>query len=78
LGLGDDPPFIHNLTALFGRLTDRGAFVAPFLPLEAFTVFAVQFRYDAALEPMNLDRQVWQKQAETLVEHVAAICAALP
>lgn len=50
----------------------------PFLPLEAFTVFAVQFRYDAALEPMNLDRQVWQKQAETLVEHVAAICAALP
>ena len=24
LGLGDDPPFIHNLTALFGRLTDRG------------------------------------------------------
>lgn len=78
LGLGDDPPFIHNLTALFGRLTDRGAFVDPFLPLEAFTIFAVQFRYDAALEPMNLDRQVWQKQAETLVEHVAAICAALP
>jgi hypothetical protein len=27
---------------------------------------------------MNLDRQVWQKQAETLVEHVAAIYAALP
>jgi hypothetical protein len=27
---------------------------------------------------MNLDRQVWQKQVETLVEHVAAIYAALP
>jgi hypothetical protein len=37
-----------------------------------------RFRYDAEFEPMNLDRQVWQKQAETLVEHVAAMYAALP
>ncbi|MFM7674558.1 MAG: HEPN domain-containing protein [Synechococcus sp.] len=76
--LGDDPPFIHNLTALFQRITDRGGTVDPFLQLEAFTAFAVQFRYDAEPEPMNLDRQFWQQQAEALVEHVAAICAALP
>ena len=76
--LGDDPPFIHNLTALFGRITDRGGFVDPFLPLEAFTAFAVQFRYDAEPEPMDLDRQHWQQQAEALVEHVTAICGATP
>lgn len=76
--LGDDPPLIHNLTALFERIRDRGGRVEPFLPMEAFTVFAVQFRYDAEPEPMNLDRSFWQQQAEALVEHVAAICAALP
>jgi HEPN domain-containing protein len=72
--LGDDPPFIHNLTALFGRIADRGGVVESFLPLEAFTAFAVQFRYDAEPEPMGLDRQHWQQQAEALVEHVTAIC----
>jgi HEPN domain-containing protein len=76
--LGDDPPFIHNLTALFGRITDRGGNVEPFLPLEAFTVFAVQFRYDAEPETMDLDRQHWHQQAEALVEHVATVCAAMP
>lgn len=73
-GLGDDPPLIHNLTALFGRITDRGGLVEPFLALEAFTAFAVQFRYDAEPEQMNLDRQHWHQQAEVLVDHVAAIC----
>ena len=76
--LGDDPPLIHNLTALFERIRDRGGRVEPFLPMEAFTAFAVQFRYDAEPEPMNLDRPHWQQKAEALVEHVAAICAALP
>ena len=76
--LGDDPPFIHNLTALFERISDRGGNVEPFLPLEAFTAFAVQFRYDAEPEPMELDSQFWQQQAEVLVNHVAAICAAVP
>jgi hypothetical protein len=32
--------------------------VDPFLHLEAFTAFAVQFRYDnAEAEPMEMDRQ---------------------
>lgn len=55
--LGDNPPLIHNLTALFERIRDRGGRVERFLPMEAFTVFAVQFRYDAEPEPMNLDRR---------------------
>jgi HEPN domain-containing protein len=76
--LGDDPPLSHNLTALFGRITDRGGFVEPYLPLEAFTAFAVQFRYDSEPEPMDLDRQHWYQQAEVLVDHVASICTALP
>lgn len=76
--LGDDPPFIHNLTALFQRITDRGGSVDRFLQLEAFTAFAVQFRYDAEPEPMELDRKLWQQRAEALVDHVAALCAAMP
>ena len=76
--LGDDPPFIHNLTALFGRITDRGGFVEPFLPLEAFTAFAVQFRYDAEPAPLNLDRKVWHQRTEALVDHVAQIVSSIP
>ena len=41
--------------------------------LEAFTIFAVQFRYDANPEPMGLDRADWLRRAEQRVEHVAAI-----
>jgi hypothetical protein len=47
-----------------------------FLPLEAFTAFAVQFRYDAEPEPMEMDRDYWWQQAQTLLDHVAMICAA--
>lgn len=74
--LDDDPPKTHNLTALFGRIADRGGDVEPFLPLEAFTAFAVQFRYDAEPEPMDLDREDWRQQAQRLLDHVAMICAA--
>ena len=52
--LGEEPPLIHNLTALLERVADAGGDVEPFLALEAFTVFAVQFRYDAEPEPMEL------------------------
>lgn len=48
-----------------------GAEVHQFRCLEAFTIFAVQFRYDADPELMGLDRAHWQRSAEQLVEHVA-------
>ncbi|NQW38829.1 MAG: HEPN domain-containing protein [Cyanobacteria bacterium] len=68
--LGEEPPLIHNLTALLQRVADAGGDVEPFLALEAFTVFAVQFRYDAEPEPMELDRRDWQQRAVELVDHV--------
>ncbi len=76
LSQGDDPPFIHNLTAHYSRIADRGGNAAPFLQAEAFTTFAVQIRYDAESEPMGLDRKHWQQQqAKALVDHVEEICA---
>ena len=73
--LGEDPPHTHNLTALFSRLADLGAAPEPFLPLEAFTDFAVQLRYDADPEPMNLQRDFWIQRAEELLAYVGAITA---
>ncbi len=66
LGLG-------STTLLLERLTQAGAVVEDFRCLEAFTIFAVQFRYDVDPEPMGLDRAHWLLRAEQLVEHVAAI-----
>ena len=56
-----------------GRLTQAGAAVGGFRCLEAFTIFAVPFRYDVDPEPMGLDRAHWLLCAEQLVDHVAAI-----
>ncbi len=69
--LGAVPPLIHNLTALMERIAGFGTNVDQFRRLEAFTIFAVQFRYDADPEPMGLDRAQWLRQVEQLVEHVA-------
>ena len=66
LGLG-------STTLLLERLTQAGAVVEDFRCLEAFTIFAVQFRYDVDPEPMGLDRAHWLLRAEQLVEHVSAI-----
>lgn len=74
--LGEDPPLIHNLTALLERIAAAGADVEAFRCLEAFTIFAVQFRYDADPEPMGLDRADWLQRAEQLVEHVASLIGA--
>lgn len=74
--LGQDPPLIHNLTALLERIDRAGAEAKDFRCLEAFTIFAVQFRYDADPEPMGLDRAHWLRRAEQLVEHVASLLGA--
>jgi HEPN domain-containing protein len=78
--VGEQPPPIHNLTLLFQRLVDRlGAdALEPFLELVAFTDFAVQFRYDDALEPIGLDRALWQQRATLLVQHVEALLTSGP
>ena len=74
--LGEDPPLIHNLTALLERIAAAGADAEAFRCLEAFTIFVVQFRYDADPEPMGLDRADWLQRAEQLVEHVASLIGA--
>lgn len=75
--VGEQSPPIHNLTVLFQRLADRlGAdALEPFQELVAFTDFAVQFRYDDALEPIGLDRLVWQQRTAALVQHVETLLA---
>jgi HEPN domain-containing protein len=71
--LGDFPPFTHDLVLLFKRLLRSGADVESYRDLARFTDFAVQFRYDADFEPMDLDRSHWLQRAERLVEHVEQI-----
>jgi HEPN domain-containing protein len=71
--LGDVPPFSHDLVVLFKRLLRAGVDVDSFRDLARFTDFAVQFRYDADFEPMDLDRAHWLQRAEMLVEHVEQI-----
>jgi HEPN domain-containing protein len=71
--LGDDPPLIHNLTALLERIDRTGAEAEAFRCLEAFTIFAVHFRYDADPEPMGLDRSHSLRRVKQLVEHVATL-----
>lgn len=57
--LGEDPPLIHNLTALLERIDRAGA-------------AAQDFRYDADPEPMGLDRSHWLRCAEQLIDHVSS------
>jgi len=71
--LGDAPPFTHDLVVLFKRLLRADAEVKTHRDLAQFTDFAVQFRYDADLEPMDLDRSHWLQRAEALVEHVEGL-----
>jgi hypothetical protein len=59
---------------LLERVSDAGGVVQPLLALEAFTVFAVQFRHDAELEPMELDRREWQQRAVELIHHLGNAC----
>jgi HEPN domain-containing protein len=71
--LGDFPPFTPDWVLLFKRLLRAGADVESYRDLARFTDFAVQIRYDADLEPMDLDRSHWLQRASTLVEHVEQI-----
>ena len=57
--LVEDPPLIHNLMALLERIAAAGADAEAFCCLEAFTIFAVQFRYDADPEPMGRHLTLW-------------------
>jgi HEPN domain-containing protein len=68
--LGQDVPFTHNLTFLLQLLQDCEIDVIAFLPLETYTDFAVQLRYDVDPEPQHLDRAACNAEVAALIRHV--------
>jgi HEPN domain-containing protein len=68
--LDQDVPFTHNLTLLLQLLQDSGLDVTAFLPLETYTDFAVQLRYDEDPEPQHLDREACNAEVAALITHV--------
>ena len=68
--LDQDVPFTHNLTLLLQLLQDCGLDVTAFLPLETYTDFAVQLRYDEDPGPQHLDRAVCNAEVAALINHV--------
>lgn len=61
---GVEPPFTHDLVALFKLLQEAGIDIAPYRNLARFTDFAVQVRYDDQPDLQNLDRSSWNGKAE--------------
>lgn len=70
--LEQDPPFTHDLVALFKLLERAGVDISAYRDLARFTDFAVQIRYDEQPDLQGLDRLVWNRKAETLVLAVEA------
>lgn len=70
--LEQDPPFTHDLVALFKLLERAGVDISAYRDLARFTDFAVQIRYDEQPDLQGLDRLVWNRKAETFVLAVEA------
>lgn len=69
---GRNPPFTHDLVALFKMLQEEGINITTYRPLARFTDFAVQIRYDEQPDLQDLDRSLWNDMAKTLVEEIKA------
>ena len=65
--LDQDPPFTHDLVALYKLLERIQIEITPHRELARFTDFAVQIRYDEQPDLQNLDRFFWNGKAEALV-----------
>ena len=63
-------PLAHDLGVLIGLLQERVDATA-FTPLQVYTPFGVQFRYQTVEWETLIDRQVALRQAEALWRHVA-------
>lgn len=70
---GVQPPFTHDLVALFKLLGQTGIDITPYRDLARFTDFAVQIRYDEQPDLQNLDRPVWNDRALALVREIEAL-----
>ncbi len=65
------PPRSHDLARLLRMLKNAGAAVDDFEELERLTDYAVQFRYEVDLPPLNLDRAVWNQKVTDFLDGVA-------
>jgi len=70
--LDQDPPFTHDLVALFKLLDRIQIDITPYRELARLTDFAVQIRYDEQPDLQNLDRLAWNGKAEALLLAVQA------
>ncbi|MCX5926693.1 MAG: HEPN domain-containing protein [Cyanobium sp. LacPavin_0920_WC12_MAG_63_22] len=71
--LGSTPPSTHDISRLLLLLQEAGVEVKDLLPLQAFTSFAVQYRYDDEPEELSLDRTAWCERAQALIEQVEGL-----
>jgi HEPN domain-containing protein len=76
--LGVTPPLTHDLNRLLRLLDLHGMNIAPFQELSQFTIYAVQFRYDATAEPMGLDRPPFQRTVHDLLSAVESVIKQSP
>ena len=76
--LGVTPPLTHDLNRLPRLLELHGVNIAPFQELSQFTIYAVQFRYDATAEPLGLDRPPFQRTAHDLLSAVESVIQQSP
>ncbi|MCP9774035.1 HEPN domain-containing protein [Cyanobium sp. WAJ14-Wanaka] len=72
LSLDLRPPFTHDIAELLQILRQQGVDISPYLQLSRFTLFAVQFRYDDEIEPLDLNRQIWLETAQSLLDEVSS------
>jgi HEPN domain-containing protein len=68
--LSQDVPRSHDIARLLLLLQSAGIDVSELLPYRAFTVYAVQFRYDDEPEDLGLDRASWCERAKALIDRV--------
>jgi HEPN domain-containing protein len=69
----EQPPLSHNLRLLFQMLRDQEAAIDRYIGLSRFTLFAVLRRFDEELEPVNLDRPLWNHLCAELLDYVASL-----
>lgn len=75
---GLEYPKSHDVSALIMILEDHGEDLSKFSNLEDYTVFAVQYRYEAYDETEELlDRREVIEITGSLLSHVAAILSAI-
>jgi len=67
-------PKSHDVSALTRILTDHGEDITKFPNLEDYTIYAVQYRYEAYDESEEqLDRQEVIDATRTLIDHVQGV-----